>query len=1051
MSCTILTAPAAGGKTSDAVQLAMKTAAGLEAEVRVCVPTYLQAKNWRNRLADAGGAIGIHILSYDKLVAACLNAAQLSYTEISRLVQYQLLRSLIPALNLEHYAAIQDKPGFIQAALDVIEDLKGARIDSEVFLGAAEDMGAGPRLVELGRLYGAYQASLRDNGWADRYGLSWLAVDALGNDALPACRDWPLLIVDGFDDFDAVQLALFHQLARRVGDFRLYLPAGEQAVYPRYTRTLARAADALGIEPRALDGAQADGREPGLRRLSRAIFSKHAPEPALGERAVSLSEASNPADEVRLALGWLKEQIVHRDCRPDETALLARDLTAFRPFVRQVAAEYGLPVQLFDGQPLSSSPVIDALLELLKLWLPGPRGDEQPALRRRDVVNVWRSPYFSWEALETPITPADADRLDQLARRYRVITGLDQWEEAFESAGTAEASKAEGRDDEDESRALGLGVETVERLDGQWKGFLKLIRPSDSGTMRGYVRWLENLIGPDTSAGGDTRWPHRDASDTLTRSLRVIDCARGHGSSLPTEPGDIAALRQLKELLRGLVWAEDAVERGTPLDYSSFVRELSAAIRGTHYSEPEDGIARILVTTVVNARGASFKAAAIMGMNEGVFPRSLKEDTFLRDSDRAYLRRLGAILDPSTDSAEREFFYDAVSRPREKLLLTRSRLEENGAEWEPSVFWDATVRLFSDVEVRSGAERPAASWPEWWEELARLGVSEPVPTGHADWKRIEAGAAAFRARTKSGPASGEGDLSAVAGELAEKYGPQHVWSASRLETYNSCAFQFFIGSVLGLEPREEPAEGLDARQLGSVYHAIFQAVCLNGLSDVSDEVEARAIVRRVAKQILEDAPSQWGFQPTLWWTKTQEDIISTVARSLVAQELSGKDYRFFRAEVPFGFSHRPDSLPTLELSDGNGGNLRFRGFIDRIDERESDGTLRIIDYKLGDKSNFGVKHITDGKKLQLPLYVLAAEQGLGRTVSDAFYWHFRKPEPSDFQLSNAPDAPALTASRIREAIALVRNGAFAPQPPEGSCPDYCTAAAFCWHYTPRPW
>ena len=34
---------------------------------------------------------------------------------------------------------------------------------------------------------------------------------------------WPLLIVDGFDDFTAVQLNIFHLLSQRVGQFMLHL------------------------------------------------------------------------------------------------------------------------------------------------------------------------------------------------------------------------------------------------------------------------------------------------------------------------------------------------------------------------------------------------------------------------------------------------------------------------------------------------------------------------------------------------------------------------------------------------------------------------------------------------------------------------------------------------------------------------------------------------------------------------------------------------------------------------------------------------------------
>ena len=67
-------APAASGKTDATIQLARETSVSVH-EVRICVPTGLQARAWQSRLAAAGGALGIHVLTFDRLVAACLNGA----------------------------------------------------------------------------------------------------------------------------------------------------------------------------------------------------------------------------------------------------------------------------------------------------------------------------------------------------------------------------------------------------------------------------------------------------------------------------------------------------------------------------------------------------------------------------------------------------------------------------------------------------------------------------------------------------------------------------------------------------------------------------------------------------------------------------------------------------------------------------------------------------------------------------------------------------------------------------------------------------------------
>ena len=74
----------------------------------------------------------------------------------------------------------------------------------------------------------------------------------------------------------------------------------------------------------------------------------------------------------------------------NEVAILARNLEAYRPFLSEVAAEFGVPLRLIGGAPLIDNPAIAALLSLLSLPLL-----DWP---RRQVLEAWRSPYFDWSA-----------------------------------------------------------------------------------------------------------------------------------------------------------------------------------------------------------------------------------------------------------------------------------------------------------------------------------------------------------------------------------------------------------------------------------------------------------------------------------------------------------------------------------------------------------------------------------------------------------------------------------------------------------------------------
>jgi RecB family exonuclease len=1031
MACTVYTGPAGSGKSTFAARMALSRAAGLAAEVRVAVPTALQRQAWRERLT-AAGAIGVHIYDYNGLVYACLNAAGQTYTEVDPLVRFHLVRALARELDLPHYGPIRQTPGFVQSVQDVIERLKSAQISPEAFAEAVNLLGAEPRLVDLATIYAAYQTRLKEQGWADIEGLRWLAVEAVSADP-NACAGWPLLVVDGFDDFTAVQLSLLRLLAQRVGEMVVMLPAGERADYPRYARTRERVEQALGVAARPLparDGG--DGRAPGLRRLAAGLFSDRrpggdGPQPAPDEPpALELRQCPDLAAEAREALRWLKARIVRDGVAPERTALLARDITPYRPFITEAASEFGLPLHLVDGLPLPGSPVIDALLDLLRLHLPISPESAEPALPRRAVIATWRSPYFAWDGIDPPIRPLDADRLDLLARRGLVIRGLRQWREAFDAAGYAAARRTPlPVEDELLEAPAALTTGTVARLRQQFDAFLAATRPPDATAMRDYVRWFEGLLGDDG---------HEVEPEDAARTLHVFEQAE-------SSTADAAALQALKSVLRGLVWVEEALPAAGAASQVSFTRfydELAGALSAARYDPSPRAGTGILVTDVVRARGLSFDAAAVLGLSEGAFPATISEDPFLRDRDRARLsRQFGYQLDPSTDSAEREFFYEAVTRPRDRLLLTRATLADNGALWEPSPFWEA-ARAHAPGTPSEGTG-PAASPVEQWELAATAG--QAVAAAGGAWSRIVAAAAAWRARETAG--TDEGDLAGAAAELSADYGPgRHIWSASSLEKYQTCGYTYFITYTLGLEPREEPEEGLDAAQLGSLYHQILESVTRADLPEAGD---LRAVIAGVARPILEGAPRRLGFRATRWWDKTAGEIIDNVTEAVASLRQGG--WTFWRAEERFGYGGQAG----LVLQDGDE-RIELRGVIDRVD-RDAGGRVRIIDYKISSPSRYGDRQFREGRLLQLPLYALAAEQALHLgPVADGFYWHLLRGEASGFRLSGGqttPDAAIqVAAAEAWAAVRAIRAGRFRPEPPTEGCPAYCPAAAFCWHYTP---
>jgi len=148
-------APAAAGKTAYILAHARDASRDLAAIPRMVVPTHLQARAARRRLAEKRGAIGVRVLTFDGLYAEVLNAAGEIYVELSEPVQYRLIRALVDSLSLTHYAPLADRTGFIQVLQRLIGELKAARVHPDDFAAAVRALGDEPRLAELAQIYAA--------------------------------------------------------------------------------------------------------------------------------------------------------------------------------------------------------------------------------------------------------------------------------------------------------------------------------------------------------------------------------------------------------------------------------------------------------------------------------------------------------------------------------------------------------------------------------------------------------------------------------------------------------------------------------------------------------------------------------------------------------------------------------------------------------------------------------------------------------------------------------------------------------------------------------
>jgi ATP-dependent helicase/DNAse subunit B len=1020
MTFRVLLSPPAGGKTSYCIQQIITALRDHPlGAIWVVLPDRLQAYAFRRRLAAAGGAIGANVGTFGDLYNEVLREADRSVPLASEVVVHRILQTTVQTLHekgeLPYYAPLVQMPGFLRILRGIVAELKLTRIWPEMFMEEALKRDQG--LVELACIYQSYQDTLGELGWADREGVNWLATEALEHDPQLVSR-WPLLIVDGFDSFDGAQRAALQLLGKRLKETIITLPGlpeSDRIANRRFDRAIQGLRESVpSIQIEVLS--RESHLFPTFANLESSLFEVASPSIDSNHR-IWMIEAASPVEESREALRWLKARIERDNLRLSKCGLIVADLNRYFPFLKEAASEYGIPLRAFHGEPLSSSPAIAALLELLELPLRN--------FSRRFILEAVRSPYF--DLSHFGLSPLDAYRLEAVSQHGQVIEGMDQWREALEMLAQIRDFPEE-YDGEARRVELPIGERAHQLLLGL-EAFSDRLVISGARSMADWVKWLEDLM------------------------------EEVHFLEERETPRDEAAFLDLREILRSFVLG-DVVGSERQIDALAFFASLRDILEASQYQEKPKWVEpAILVLSPHGARGLRFDAMAILGLAEGIFPEIEREDPFLSEEIRSALD-----LEPRIMREQTGLFYQAITRADRFLLLTRPYLADDGETWEPSPYWNAVSCLLKEAptKLHSQAPRPLADAASSQELLFWAVRRNGLPTQYAEtfmdrWERLRRSRDVLLARQRKIPEGHfEGVVQGLAKILQERFGAGYIWSPSRLEIYGSCPQRFFVESALEFEQKIPPELGFDALQLGTMLHTILEEAYRRA-QDPSNVEQVMGSLESVAWEIFKDAPIRLGFRPSALWDTEKEQLLAALKDSVLGLEELSEGWKPLAFEQVFGI--KGEAPLELEMEDRS---VRLRGIIDRLD-MDDEGNLRVMDYKTG-SGHLGPVDLVDGQRLQLPLYALAAREalGLGNPV-DGLYWAILKADAgrlrlhkfhheSDTQVySGLEGAVQLALEHVARVVEGVDSGEFPPIPPRGGCPSYCAAALWCWRYHPSNW
>lgn len=841
--------------------------------------------------------------------------------------------------------------GVAQALWTTIRDLREGLVDAETALAAVKeglfDKEAQSRLQSVLALHTALQV------WSTQSGVG--LPDDLATAVLPWVSRSPFLsrmdgiLYYGFYDITQVQLSLLEDIARH-HTVTVFFPLGSDSAYG-YAKSF--------MEHHLLKAG-----------VTHQRISSCDSEPTSG-----ISESSSPVIEVVNTVGDQGE--LHFACKAiwhaveqwgqvfHQIGVVARSLDAYGPWLSRVFREHHLPFWTTATAPLLEDP-------LSKAWwdLAGLKRDRYPVSGLLHVLNSC--------ALEIGQGTEDSVKSQshlwwQVVRHFQILGGREDWERLAWLA----------RD----SEALALWQ--------RWSGF-----PSEVSTdvVRRLARLVSELIRDCENL------PARGRFKALTDVFEVM--VRNRGLSPIGEPsalrvqqenpqserqrilaeafGDtLGIIRQLDRVKEEVTWEEWAEE---------FRRALERS-RVPILGQSQSGVA---VLDAMSARGYAFDTLLVLGLNDQVFPRVVREDAFLRDRDRRVLTEsVGYPVQEKLKGLEEETLLFRLLREaaRTRLFLVYQRMDQQGQTLLPSSFLDPVrpqhresgkTEIGIPLQVAEREHTPFIGGHNTTEQEHRLRLllngERMVPESHSrtPWEiMLLNGLEAVEKLENILPGHGAYDGLIPGLQRGKDDGLLKGLSPTRLEQYVQCPMRFWMKTVLETKHvRESVSRHIAMRVWGELGHAVLKEVYQRlveeqWLNSNASPSGMRDVIVASIESVFDQYAMRYGKGYRVVWEWMQERFISVLG-SLIEhdrQEWLRNGYGPVHFEV--------DAVGRLSMEESHSSDpIKIIGRVDRVDRQSESQAIRIVDYKFSETRQVCppepdlILEALRGKRLQPALYAL---------------------------------------------------------------------------------
>lgn len=840
---------------------------------------------------------------YGGLTSASANGA------LRTVLMWETIRTLSPVLK-QYATASRSDTALTSLMLSTITELHANGIRSEQLETAAaqlsDDFSLKSKLSDLALIDAVYSEkteSLCCDDAADR--LQRMAQTLKRHLFFCDCN----VYIDSFTGFTVPEYAVLSELFRQADNVTVTLCADSLlSSLPQFESVAETARRLLKLANRTdtpvqttiLNDSDAN-KPPELRFLEQKLwdfsYRKTPTDPPPQEQtAVRLVTASNVYEEAEAAAITVCE-LVRDGMRHGEIAIIVRDLENYRGVLDAALEKYGIPYFLSERTDLLTKPLARLILaalravyrnyrqnDILALLKTGLCGVElQDAAMFEEYCEVW---HISGSRFTDAVWNMNPDGLttERSARAERIL----------------EAANRVRRLLMDPLTAFAADLKASERLEDRCRAVYDyLCRLNIPAQLSERAR--EELSHGQRREAGETIRLWRTVTESFSALCRLLP--------------------------------------DTHLSVKELIDAMTLLLSGSDIGSVPNVQDCVVIGSADMLRVENIRAALLLGLCEGEFPKAITDDGILTDGDKERLEALDLHIDSRTKirtSEELLYIYRAVTKPKEKLILSTVAQQPDGSMRTPSLAFtrvrfllEAEPKRFDSAELKTRlrAEPPPSSSPQL--QLPPF----PSPT-------------VLRL------------------------------SQSKIQSFVLCPYRYYSTYTLRLRGQKDsaPSYADDGIFLHEVFERVLRALVTE---DGQFSLPSQERVEALAEEIMTDYIVRlcpFPLEQTdrrLLHLFTRLRKLALITLNDILSELRSGQFVPSRFEQVIG-GMGENTLPPVGFPLSDGSSVLLSGKIDRVDlyQDRDDRYFRVVDYKSG-KHTFSAEEVRSGMDVQLVLYLYA--------------------------------------------------------------------------------